>query len=149
MIYVLILIISISLIAFLIFSYEKKLNLSRRQLLVANSQINKLKKYVPNQYNTRGGLAIKFSCPENNLGIVNENSKVFMSPLDTSYILQNISVKMEVKILDKAEIGKDIWYYVSLPIDGNINSRGWIKISNFSYFYSNNSSVMNNSNNKA
>ncbi|MDO5039828.1 hypothetical protein [Clostridium sp.] len=149
MIYALILVISISVIVFLIFSYEKKLNLSRKQLIVANSQINKLKKYAPSHYNTKGGLSIKFSYPENNFGIIKENSKVFISPLDNSYIIQILNVKMEVKILDKAEVGKDTWYYISLPIDSNINSRGWIKSTCFSYLYSNSNSVINNLNNKA
>lgn len=121
----------------LVLYYEKKIFYYKKQLLIANNQIDRLQKKVPkiNSMKKNRGVQIKFSIPNSNMGIINENSKIYISPLESSELVQHINIKMEVKILDKAEINNQIWYYISLPIDSNINSRGWILQENFSYFY--------------
>lgn len=148
MLYILIILISLAAIGFLIFSYERKLNLNRRQLIVANSQIDKLKRRVPSTNKTKGGIRAIFSHPNSNMGIISEGSKLFIAPMDSSDVIQNITIKMEVKILDKVEISNNTWYYVALPMDSNINSRGWIKSMNFSCFYNSSSDLVSNLNNK-
>jgi hypothetical protein len=64
-----------------------------------------------------------------------------IAPIESSNLLQTTQVKMEVKILDKAEVLRDTWFYVALPIDSNINSRGWVKQSDFSLFYNNSRNI--------
>lgn len=128
-------------IIFLVIYYEKKLFYSRRQLLVANSQIDNLRKRVPKNTRKSNKLEIKFLSPNSTMGIINENSNVYIAPLEFSYLIQNISVKMEVRILDKAEANGTNWYYIALPLDSNINSRGWVNEKNFSYFYSSSKTV--------
>lgn len=121
----------------LVLYYEKKIFYYKKQLLIANNQIDRLQKKVPkiNSMKKNRGVQIKFSIPNSNMGIINENSKIYISPLESSELVQHINIKMEVKILDKAEINNQIWYYISLPIDSNINSRGWVLQKNFSCFY--------------
>lgn len=121
----------------LVLYYEKKIFYYKKQLLIANNQIDRLQKKVPkiNSMKKNRGVQIKFSIPNSNMGIINENSKIYISPLESSELVQHINIKMEVKILDKAEIDNQIWYYISLPIDSNINSRGWVLQKNFSCFY--------------
>lgn len=126
-------------IVFLVLYYERKLFSCRKQLLIANNQINSLKQRVPkiNSGSKNKKFEIKFSAPNSNMGIIKENSNIYISPLESSELVQHINIKMEVKILDKAEINSEHWYYISLPMDSNINSRGWIPQKSFSYFYGN------------
>lgn len=121
----------------LVLYYEKKLFYYKKQLLIANNQINRLQKKVPkvNSMKKNGVIHIKFSVPNSNMGIINENSNVYISPLESSELVQHININMEVKILDKAQINNQNWYYISLPIDSDINSRGWVIEKSFSYFY--------------
>ena len=133
-------------IVFLVIYYEKKLFSSRRQLLVANSQIDNLRKRVPKNTRKSDKLEIKFLSPTSTMGIINENSNVYISPLEFSSLLQKVPVKMEVRILDKAEINMENWYYIALPLDNNINSRGWINEKSFSCFYSSSKTVSKDTN---
>lgn len=136
-------IILVLIILFLVISYERKLTVSRRQLLVANSQINSLRKKVPRESrgNNFKNLNIKFTAPASSMGIINENSNIYISPLTSSYLLRSTDIKMEVKILDKALVNNETWFYISLPIDTNINSRGWTNQKSFSYFYGNSTDI--------
>ncbi|MDZ5016618.1 hypothetical protein GNF72_15555, partial [Clostridium perfringens] len=58
-----------------------------------------------------------------------------------SQLIRKINIRMEVGILDSAEVTKQIWYYVNLPIDNCMNCRGWINSKEFSMFYSESSSI--------
>ena len=44
---------------------------------------------------------------------------------------------MEVYIIDEVKNNQTYWYYVSLPLDSNINSRGWICEEEFLTLYDN------------
>lgn len=133
-------------IVFLVLYYERKLFSCRKQLLIANNQINSLRQRVPktNPHKKNKKFEIKFSAPNSNMGIINENSNIYISPLKSSELVQHIDIKMEVKILDKAELNSEHWYYISLPMDSNINSRGWIPQRSFSYFYGNSTNITKN-----
>lgn len=139
----LIFVLFILIIVCLVLYYEKKLFYYKKQLLIANNQINRLQKRVPkiNSMKKNGVVHIKFSVPNSNMGIINENSNVYISPLESSELVQHININMEVKILDKAQINCENWYYISLPIDSDINSRGWVLERNFSYFYGKSTNV--------
>ena len=39
---------------------------------------------------------------------------------------------MQVGILEKVNTNDSTWYYVALPLDNNINSRGWVEEPAFS-----------------
>lgn len=128
-------------ILFVIFYYENKHTTLRRQLIVANSQNNNLRSKYAKVNKRKESLQIRYMQPSNSLGITKEGTLLYASPLDDSVVLQKPSVKMEVRILDKAEVFKQTWYYIALPVDTNINSRGWVKQSDFTLLYNNSKNI--------
>ncbi|MEG1003663.1 MAG: hypothetical protein RSD13_02630 [Clostridium sp.] len=132
-------------VAFLVMSYEGKLYALKKQLLIANNHVDRLRKQVPkyNSYASGKKLDILFSVPTSSMGIINEKSNVFISPIPSSQLINITDIKMEVKILDKATINNDDWYYISLPLDTTINCRGWVNKTSFSYFYGDSTTVTN------
>ena len=121
----------------------KKLVLLKQQLVISNNQINSLKNKLSHIL-PKGELKLKFLKPSNKGGIIKENSKVLIAPFENSLLLHKPNVKMEVYILDMVENKKSIWYYVALPLENNINSRGWVKASEFSILYSNSQDICKN-----
>lgn len=116
--------------------YENKLSYSKRQLIVLTRQVDDLRTKVSSSSKRRDSkLLVKYLIPTNRMGLTNTNSNLFIAPLDDSPILQKLSVKMEVSILDKVDINTEAWFYVEIPSDNNINCRGWVKQKDFSLFY--------------
>lgn len=132
--YIIFLILLIALII-TIFYFDRKQSILKHQLLVANSQNNNLRSKLSKLTRSNDSIKIKFLIPTNYAGLLKEKSNVLIAPIDNSSLLQKTQVKMEVKILDTAEVLRETWLYVALPIDTNINSRGWVKQSDFSLFY--------------
>lgn len=140
--YIIFLILIIALII-TIFYFDRKQAILKHQLLVANSQNSNLKSKLSKFTKSKDSIKIKYHVPTSYVGLLKENSKVLIAPIENSSLLQTTQIKMEVKILDKAEILRDTWFYVALPIDSNINSRGWVKQSDFSLFYNNSRNITN------
>lgn len=138
--YIIFLILLIALII-TIFYFDRKQSILKHQLLVANSQNNNLRSKLSKFTRTKESIQIKYLIPTDYTGLLKEKSNVLIAPIESSNLLQTTQVKMEVKILDKAEILRDTWFYVALPIDSNINSRGWVKQSDFSLFYNNSRNI--------
>ncbi|AOR24697.1 hypothetical protein [Clostridium taeniosporum] len=119
---------------FLIYNYENRISSVKKQLIASQEQFFKLKsKY--NQLNTlKHNPSIMFLDLTEHAGLLTKDSIVYLSPNELAPALQTLDISMEVYILDKALCNKTVWYYVSLPIDTNINSRGWVKEDCFSSF---------------
>ncbi|MCR6516226.1 MAG: hypothetical protein ACRDCB_04190 [Clostridium sp.] len=137
---------------FVVFSYENKLKRLKRDLVIANSHVTNLRSKLPKDSNSkfRGNessfsskekLEIEFLLPKEPRGILNENSNILLAPTLNSPILLKTNLKMEVIIIDRANHLGIYWYYVLLPVDSNINSRGWVKKTDFTYFYSNSNNI--------
>lgn len=77
-----------------------------------------------------------------NRGIINDNTLIRLAPLDDSILINQIKEKTEVKIIDEIECGSNTWFYISIPDIGKINSKGWIKKSDFSLIESNNKNII-------
>ena len=75
---------------------------------------------------------IKFSTPDVSIGLLNENSKLFLSPIENSILVYLTKEKLQVKILDECLFENLTWYYVDLPTTSDINCRGWVNKNNFS-----------------
>lgn len=75
-------------------------------------------------------------------GIIKKSSEVYIGPLNTLPIIYTTDVNMEVKIFDKVQNNDEFWYYVELPKDSPINSRGWIEEKQFVSFNSSSGSVV-------
>ena len=131
-------------IIFIVISFDKKIAILKKQLLVANNQNTSLRVKIANYSSDREYLEIKYLMCTNNMGLINSNCNVFIAPLRSSCILNKSPVKMEVKLLDKAQIKGENWYYVSLPLDSNINSRGWVNENDFVSFYNSSTNIVKN-----
>lgn len=142
MFFAILFLISVLAIISLIFINNKKILLLKQQLLLSNNQINKLK-------NKLSEISIKdikltFVTPDNIKGILKENTNVLLCPIKNSFVLHKTNIKMEVYIIDMVMYKNSTWYYVSLPLDKNINSRGWVNKSDFSIFYDNTKDISKN-----
>lgn len=139
MIIIFLVLVSLGTAAF-IFINNKKLLLLKQQLLLVNNQNNNLKNKL-SKFTSSKNLKFKFFTPNNTGGILKENTSVYISPIESSVLIHKLNIKMEVYIIDMVENSKIVWYYVALPLDSNINSRGWVKKSDFTIFYNNSQSV--------
>lgn len=125
------------------FYFEYKLSMVRKQRMIASRQYIALResyKKLSNSklnYNLREdiNLSIKFSTPLYRFGITKPNISIYIAPVHDSQTIKYIKVPMEVQILDVADLNYETWFYVVLPIDSSINSRGWINKNDFSNLY--------------
>lgn len=129
---------------FTIFYFDRKQAMIKHQLLVANSQNSNLRSKLSKYTRSNETIKVKYLMPSNHVGIIKQGSSIFISPLENSNLLQKTSLNMEVRILDKAEVLRETWFYIALPVDSNINSRGWVKQTDFSLFYNDSKNITRN-----
>ena len=123
------------------FYYEKKLTIAKKRILRTSNQFNNIRNEYRSALTKNQNINVQFLTPTVKRAITNNNVTVFLAPIIDSPKIRVLDIKMEVKILDKAEVLRDTWFYVALPIDSNINSRGWVKQSDFSLFYNNSRNI--------
>ena len=131
------------------FYFDYKLSLARKEQMIASNQYialrehyRKLSKSKFNSNIRRNiNLSIKFLTPISKAGITKPNISLYIAPLYDSPNIKDINIRMEVSILDSAEINGETWFYVVLPIDSNVNCRGWINKNDFFTIYSNSRNV--------
>ncbi|MGL4773424.1 MAG: hypothetical protein ACRC2K_07660 [Clostridium sp.] len=121
--------------------FQSKIAQSKHQLVVLTRQVDNLRSRASSSKIRNSRLLVKYLIPESRMGLTNANTNLFISPLEDSPILQNLSVKMEVTILDKVSIKDVTWFYVRIPSDDNINCRGWVKQTDFSLLYDTSKSI--------
>lgn len=127
---------------FLLSSYNQKIASLHRDNILLKKQLSKLNTQYKQLINSTDNFTIEFLNFNNQYGIIQNGTTVYLSPYKNSIILLKISIAMEVGILEKALIDHDYWYYVALPVDGNINSRGWVMESSFLSFSSSSTKVV-------
>lgn len=113
-------------------SYNQKVSALRMDLMLSKQQILQLQNKFKTLETRSSDLTIEFLNTNDTSGIIMANTPVYLSPEKNSPTLQKVSSTIEVTILDKASINNSLWYYVSLPIDSNINSKGWVRCDDFS-----------------
>lgn len=128
-------------ISFIILYYDKKQSVLKKQLLIANSQNSNLRSKLSKYTKKSDSLKVKFLLSNSSMGLIKDGTNIFLAPIDDSALLHRSNVKMEVRILDKAEVSHETWYYIALPVDSNVNSRGWVKQNSFSLFYDNSKNI--------
>lgn len=125
----------ILIIVFLVLYNNKKMAIIKHQLMIAKNQNSSLRHKISN-YSSISKIKISFLTPENKYGIIDSNTKILLAPVKDSVVLNTNGIKMEVYIIDMAEINNSLWYYVAIPSDNNINSRGWVNQKDFTILYS-------------
>lgn len=116
------------------FYFDTKLRELRRQYRLLNNQYNTLKKKTSLTYETKSknDFKIKYVTPSFISGITKPNINIFISPIDENPI-STLKEPVDIKILEECVIANNIWLYVDLETENNINSRAWIEKKNFSF----------------
>lgn len=126
----------ISVIIFMYLYYEKKLALAKKRLLRTSNQYNNIRNEYRSALSKNQNINIQFITPTIKSAITNSKATIFIAPINDSYQIKTLDIKMEVKILDCAIINNKTWFYVNLPVDSNYNCRGWINKNDISLVYS-------------
>ena len=135
-------IILIAAIAGIYLYYDQQLAKVKKQLMITSNQLRKNKTQYRALTPINKPLNIKFITPSSQIGITNIGAKLYSAPTLVSPKLNTLSIKMEVKILDSAIVDNLLWFYVNLPIDSDINCRGWISKNDFSIIFPNSNSIV-------
>lgn len=124
--------------AFFLKSYDEKYVALQKNNMLLKSQIAKLQEKCSllNSKPAEERCNIEFLTTDNQYGLLPKNSRIRVSPINSSAILNEIDIDMKVEITEKAIAHNSIWYYVILPIESRFNSRGWVEESQFSDIYS-------------
>jgi len=128
-------IILIATIFLIIIYYDKKESILKHQLVVSNNYNKRLKDDLSKYGGTKNNIKIEFSTPIKFLGIIKEETSIFLCPIQNTILMHRTAIKMEVNIIDQCKINNSIWFYVTLPLDSSINCRGWVKSIDFTIFY--------------
>lgn len=128
-------------LAYTYFFYNRKLELLKKQLMLTTTKYSSTKNKYNNDIRNLNNISIKFVIPSYKGATLKSNSKLYISPLLTSNILNSFNSNIEIAILDCAEVNNETWFYVNTPSKDNINCRGWINSNDISIFYSNSSSI--------
>ncbi len=128
-------------IVFIYFYYNKKIELLKKQLLITTNQYSIIKNKYGNHKKDSESLLVKFSIPKYKGGTLKANSILYIAPITSSSILSRIDNDTEIAILDCAEFNNETWFYINIPIKGNINNRGWVNSKDISIFFSSSSSI--------
>ncbi|SHK77598.1 hypothetical protein SAMN02745163_04445 [Clostridium cavendishii DSM 21758] len=104
---------------------------SKSQYLSLNRQYINLREKYLKVSKTPANISILYKIPSNAYGTTKDNTNVYLVPLISLPLLLNLPTKTKVNIIDEAECDNEIWYYVLFPNESNINSKGWIKKSDF------------------
>lgn len=126
--------------AYMFFYFDSKLKVYKRQLLAVNNQMLKAQSkpsssetFKP-QTNLPKDIQITYAKPTYKYGITQPYTAVYLAPVENSYIVNKLKDKIQVEIIYEAEINKGIWFFISLDIDSNINSKGWVRKSQLSMY---------------
>ena len=106
-------------------SILKDNHLLKSQLSILRDKYNKL-------LESRKNYLLEFLTVDNQYGLLPMNTNTYLFPDKNAPVLKTLDIGMQAGILEKVVIDDSIWYYVALPLDSNINSRGWVTEDSFS-----------------
>lgn len=115
------------------FYFDTKLRELRRQYRLLSQQYSTLRGKISPSKNSLKNLKIKYVTPSFSSGITKENTTVYFTPIDQNLIVCKLKEAYDLTIIEECVISNNIWLYVELDTDDNINSRGWIIKKDFSF----------------
>ncbi|MGL5244806.1 MAG: SH3 domain-containing protein, partial [Sarcina sp.] len=120
-------------LAFLFFYFDSKSKEYKRQILSLNNHIYKLKNRLPQNNITKFNLIIEYISPKPfKYGVILPFTNIYIAPLSNCPVINKVKEKMQIEILEEAEINNETWYFIDLKLTTNKNSKGWIKKSQMS-----------------
>ena len=117
---------------FFLKTYDEKYVALQKSNLLLKSQLSKIKEKYDILDSSTQNCNLEFLTVNNHYGLLPKNTIVRISPSNNSCIVKKIDMGMQVGILEKVRTNDSTWYYVALPLDININSRGWVEEFSFS-----------------
>ena len=117
---------------FFLKSYDDKYVVLQKNNMLLKSQLSKIKEKYDLLDSSTQNCNLEFLTVDNHYGLLPKNTIVRISPSNNSCIVKKIDMGMQVGILEKVNTNDSTWYYVALPLDNNINSRGWVEEPAFS-----------------
>lgn len=100
-------------------------HLLKNQLSTVRTKYNQLLESQKNY-------SIEFLTVDNLYGLLPQKNNIYLYPDKNAPVLKILEIGMQAGILEKVTVDNTTWYYVALPIDNNINSRGWVPYDSFS-----------------
>lgn len=130
--FILLCIILCLILAFILYSFDNKFKSQKKKLNLITSQYNSIKKSTLFEKSLFKNLKLQYSKSPYTYGITSADIKVNYLPIDGFKTLIEIKEPLELYILEQCINNSEIWFYVDLKMQNNINSRGWIKKNDFS-----------------
>lgn len=128
--------------AYMFIYFDSKIKVYKRQLLAANNQMSKTSSETLKPQSTiPKEVQILYNDPTYKYGITLPFTAVYLAPVANSYIVNKLKDKLQVEIIYEAEINKETWFFVSLGLDSNMNSKGWVRKSQLSMYIDDNATI--------
>ncbi|MPQ44688.1 hypothetical protein GBZ86_13175 [Clostridium tarantellae] len=125
---ILIILILLGSLAFLFLFYDSKIKEYKRQILSLNNYITSLKSKIPKNNITKLNLIIEYISPKPfKYAIILPFTNIYIAPIENSPIINKVREKLQIEILEEAELNNETWYFIDLKNKSNKNSKGWIK----------------------
>lgn len=115
----------------LLSSYNQKISSLKMDLMLTKKQLFTIQSQYKAIKNPKNNITLKFLDTDEGLGTLRSNTPLYISPDKNSSILYKNEKELNVVILDKVSVDNVIWYYSALPIETNVNCKGWILYSDF------------------
>ena len=117
---------------FYINKYENTISSLRLDLRLTKKQLDTL---INKSKTSDKNFTIEFCDIDYIYGTLEDSSHIYIYPDLASPCIYISNELLKVNIIEKASVENNIWYYVQLPIDSNINSKGWVISSSLSNLY--------------
>lgn len=112
---------------------DSRIREMKRQYRLLNNQFSTLKSKLSPSIEALKRLKIKYVTPSFSSGITKENIFVYFTPIDKERYVCKLKEAVDIPIIEECVIANEIWLYIELETDDNINSRGWIQKKDFSF----------------
>lgn len=113
--------------------FDSRMRELKRQYRLLNNQFSAFKSKLSPTTDALKKIKVKYVIPSFSSGITKENIFVYFTPVDKSKFVCKLKEAIDIPILEECVIANEIWLYVELESDDNINSRGWIQKRDFSF----------------
>ncbi len=123
--------------------FNRKLSFSRQQYLLLSNQHKALREKYNAQAASLSNISVRYLTTTASNGVTLEGVFLMLAPIEKGPVINRTNDKLQVRILEEAEVNNQIWYFVSLPLNTNFNSKGWMRKTDFSLIFSNSQEVMN------
>jgi len=114
------------------YKFQENMTSISKDNYLLKSQISTLRNKYNELLESQKNYVIEFLTINDLYGLLPKGTHVYLYPDKDAPCLKILDIGMQAEILEKAIVANSNWYYVALPVDSNINSRGWVIDDSFS-----------------